>query len=220
MEHVRPDGQGPGYFGLYPAIVTNIVDDDKLGRIQVKFPWLGTDGADVRAWATLCTPYADDKQGFFAMPAVDTQVVVGFEAGDLRRPYIVGSCWNGKEKQPSTPERQNNKRLIKTRSESLLEFDDTSGAVKITLKTKAGFRLVFDESANELTLRHKNGCYVKMDSSGKVTIKANQSVEVQAPQLNVHSGTATFDGLINCKTLNAQVAVMSPVYRPGAGNKW
>ena len=81
---------GSSFFGLYPAIVTDIVDTDRLSRVQVSFPWLGDDGDRVRAWATLLTPYADDDQGFVALPEVGTQVVVGFEAGDLHRPYVVG----------------------------------------------------------------------------------------------------------------------------------
>ena len=85
------DGDARRHFGVYPALVTSITDPDRLGRVEVSFPWLGTQGdAEVRAWATLCTPYADDDQGFEFMPAVGTQVVVAFEAGDQRRPYIVG----------------------------------------------------------------------------------------------------------------------------------
>jgi uncharacterized protein involved in type VI secretion and phage assembly len=88
----RVDGGGPRHFGLYPAIVTDIVDPERLGRVQVRLPWLGDDGAQVRAWATLLSPYAEDGQGFLAFPSVDTQVVVGFEAGDPRRPYVVGAA--------------------------------------------------------------------------------------------------------------------------------
>src|SRR5262245_11167545 len=127
----RPDGDARRYFGVYPAIVTSIVkDDENLGRIEVKFPFLGKDGEEVRALATLCTPYADDDQGFEILPAVDSQVVVAFEAGDLERPYIIGACWNGKEKLPQKPDAANDKRLIKTREGSLLEFDDKKGSPK------------------------------------------------------------------------------------------
>ena len=80
----RHDGGGDCYFGLYPAIVTDIVDTENLGRIEVKFPWLGEKGEqDVRAWATLLTPYADDDQGIEILPAVDSQVVVGFDDGSV-----------------------------------------------------------------------------------------------------------------------------------------
>ena len=103
IEAFRPDGDSSRYFGVFPAIVTDIVDPEKLGRIQIKFPWLGGDGDSVRSWATLLSPYADDDQGFEVLPAVDTQVVVAFEAGDLRRPYIIGSAWNGKEAERWPP---------------------------------------------------------------------------------------------------------------------
>ena len=38
------DGSGPCYFGVYPAIVADIVDTGNLGRIEVRFPSLGKEG--------------------------------------------------------------------------------------------------------------------------------------------------------------------------------
>jgi uncharacterized protein involved in type VI secretion and phage assembly len=218
----RVDGSAPRHFGVYPAIVTNIVDPKNLGRIQLKLPWLGQDagGQDVRAWATLCTPYADDDQGIEILPAVDTQVVVAFEAGDLRRPYIIGSCWNGKESLPQAPAASNDKRIWKTRSGSLLEFDDTDGAAKVTLSMKSGHKLVLDDSVDEVRLTHQNGSLIVIDATGKVSVQANATVDISAAALNVHCPTATFDGIINCTTLIASSGVVSPAYTPGAGNIW
>ena len=215
----RPDGP-PRHYGVYPAIVADIVDPDSLGRIQVKLPWLGSDGTDVRAWATLVTPYADDDQGFEFLPAVDTQVVVAFEAGDLRRPYIIGSCWNGKEKLPEDPQQPNNKRLIKSRAGSLLEFDDTDGAAKVTLSMQSGHKLVLDDSAQQVTLSHSNGCTLTMDAAGNVKIQANVNVDVTASVMNVHAPVANFDGTVNAMNFIASVGVVSPSYTPGAGNVW
>ena len=214
------DGQARRYFGVYPAIVTDIIDPDNLGRIEVKFPSLGGDGDSVRAWATLLTPYADDNQGFLVLPAVDTQVVVAFEAGDLRRPYIVGSCWNGKESLPETPAEPNNKRLIKTRSGSLLEFDDTDGAAKVTVSMKSGHKLVIDDGTSEIQLTHKNGCQVKFDSSGNVTVTATSGMTINAPSgMTVNAPSTTFAGNVTCLGLTA-TSVTSPLYSPGAGNVW
>jgi uncharacterized protein involved in type VI secretion and phage assembly len=217
----QPDGGGPRYFGLYPAIVTDIVDPQDLGRIEVKLPWLGesADG-DVRAWATLVTPYADDDQGFEFLPSVDTQVVVGFEAGNPRRPYIVGAAWNGRETLPEPPAAPNDKRLIKTRSGSLLEFDDTPGAPKITLSTAAGHQVVLDDGASAITIQHSNGSVVTLNAAGQVEIRANATVEITASAVNVHAPVATFDGMVNCTTLIASSGVVSPAYTPGAGNVW
>ena len=215
----RIDGDAQRYFGVFPAIVTDIVDPDNLGRIQVKLPWLGADGDSVRAWAALLTPYADDDQGYEFLPSVDTQVVLAFEAGDLRRPYILGAAWNGVEALPESPAQPNNKRLIKSRAGSLLEFDDTEGAAKVTLSMKSGHKLVLDDSAQEVTLTHSNGCTIKMNAGGQIQIQANSSVDITAPQLNVHAAMAVFDGVINCQTLITN-SVVSPLYTPGAGNIW
>jgi len=215
------DGGLQRYFGLYPAIVTDIVDDEQLGRIEVRFPWLGTDGDnDVRAWATLLSPYADQNQGFQFLPEVDSQVVVAFEAGRLQRPYIVGSCWNGIETLPEDPAEANNIRTIVTRSENILEFDDTDGAEKITLSTRSGHQLQLDAGGSEITLTHSNGSVITFSSAGKIEIQANAGVDITAPVLNVHAPTANFDGLINCTTLVAKAAISSPSYTPGAGNVW
>lgn len=214
------DGDARRHFGVFPAIVTDIVDPESLGRIQVSFPWLGADGDSVRAWATLLTPYADDDQGFQVLPAVDTQVVVAFEAGDLRRPYIVGSAWNGREAMPEAPAASNNKRLIKSRAGSLLEFDDTDGASKVTLSMRSGHKVVLDDSAQEVIVQHANGCTIRMNVAGQIEIQANATVEITAAALNVHAAIATFDGLIQCNTLIASASVVSPAYTPGAGNIW
>ena len=216
----KTDGGAQRYFGVFPAIVTDLVDPDSLGRIQVKFPWLGADGDSVRAWATLLTPYADDDQGFEVLPEVDTQVVVAFEAGELRRPYILGSAWNGKEAMPEAPAAANNKRLIKTRAGSLLEFDDTDGAAKVTISMKSGHKVVLDDSAQEVTMQHANGCVIKLTVAGQVEIQANATVEITASAVNIHAPMATFDGVVNCTTLIASSAVVSPSYTPGAGNIW
>jgi uncharacterized protein involved in type VI secretion and phage assembly len=220
MSHFRSDGDAPRYFGVFPAIVTDIVDPENIGRIQLKFPWLGADGDSVRTWATLLTPYADDDQGFFVLPAVDTQVVVAFEAGNLRRPYIVGSCWNGREAMPETPAAPNNKRLIKTRAGSLLEFDDTDGAAKVTLSMQSGHKVVLDDVAQEVLIQHQNGCLIRLNIAGQIEIQANATVEVTAAAVNVHAPVATFDGIVNCTTLIASSGVVSPSYTPGAGNVW
>jgi uncharacterized protein involved in type VI secretion and phage assembly len=218
----RPDGSGGRYFGVYPAIVTAIDNDDEnIGRIEVKFPWLGKDGEKVRALATLCTPYADDDQGIEILPAVDTQVVVAFEAGDLRRPYIIGACWNGKEKLPAKPEKPNNKRLIKTRAKTLLEFDDTKGSAKVTLSMEdgSGHSFVLEQTPATITLNHKNGSFIKIESSGNITIFAQGTLLLHASSVTVDAPSTTHSGSITCMAHTA-TSVTSPLYSQGAGQIW
>lgn len=206
--------------GLYPAIVTDLVDPARLGRIQVSLPGLGHVGDSFRIWATLLTPYADDNQGFEALPEVGTQVLVGFEAGTEHRVYIVGSCWNGRESMPVDPTRPNDKRVIRSRSGAVLEFDDSAGAAKLTVRTSSGHTLVLDEGAQEVRLQHANSFGLTLSASGGVQLTANADMTITAPAgLTVTAPTAVFSGVVQCQTL-ATTSVVSAAYTPGAGNIW
>ncbi|UXY14684.1 phage baseplate assembly protein V [Chitiniphilus purpureus] len=217
----RYDGGLPGrrLFGLYPAIVQDLVDPDGYGQVQVAFPWLGEAGAGVRVWARLISLYADDGQGWEILPEVGSEVIVAFEAGVLERAYIVGAVWNGRQALPEAAAAANNKRLLKTRSGSLLEFDDSAGAAKVTLSLQSGHRLVLDDAAQQVTLQHANGCRIEMNAAGQVSITANATVEVNASAVNVHAPMVNCDGTVVCQTLITQ-SVVSPSYTPGAGNVW
>jgi uncharacterized protein involved in type VI secretion and phage assembly len=214
------DGSAPAYFGVYPAVVTDLVDPDRLGRIEVRFPWLGEDGdRDVRAWATLCTPYADDQQGLEILPEVDSQVVVAFEAGNLRRPYIVGAAWNGTARLPEEAELSNDLRLLRSRADSRLEFDDAAGGAKVRVTMASGHQVVLDDAAQEVTVRHAAGCTVKLTAT-TVEVNANVSLNVTAPMVKVDAAMSTFSGIVKATTFIAETMVVSPAYTPGAGNIW
>jgi len=214
------DGEGPRWFGLYPAVVMDLVDPDGRGRIKVSFPAFGAAGQSVSAWATLLTPYADDQQGLEILPEVDSQVVIGFEAGDPARPYIVGACWNGARALPEAADSTNNLRTLKTRSGSQLQFDDSEGAAKVTISMSSGHKVVLDDGAQELTIEHSNGSKININAAGQVTVTANATVEVNASAVNVHAPVVNCDGMVQCTTLIASVGVVSPSYTPGAGNIW
>ena len=214
------DGEGARWFGLYPARVSDLVDPDGKGRIKVRLPSFGAAGESVFAWATLLTPYADQDQGLEILPEVDSQVVLAFEAGDPTRPYIVGACWNGRRALPEAAAAANDLRTLKTRSGSLLQFDDREGAAKVTLSMQSGHRVVLDDGAQEVTVEHSNGCRININVAGQVTITANATLEINASAVNVHAPVVNCDGMVQCTTLIASVGVVSPSYTPGAGNVW
>lgn len=219
-----PDGARSRLFGVYPALVTDLQDPQQQGRVQVKLPWLGSDGEKVTAWATLVTPYADDDQGFEMLPEIDSMVVVAFEAGDLERPYILGAAWNGTTTLPAPPDNTNNLRVIKTRAGSRLEFDDTTGAptVAVTVagdKSGAVHKIVMDDAGDSITIKARNGAEVSITAGGGITVRANTSVSVNAPTVDVTAAMSTFSGVVKCDTLIA-TTVVGATYTPGVGNIW
>jgi uncharacterized protein involved in type VI secretion and phage assembly len=151
---------------------------------------------------------------------VGSQVVVGFEAGNLQRPYIIGSCWNGKEKPPREAKASNDIRVLRSRAKSELEFDDTAGAekVSITMKSGSGHRIVLDAGAQEVTIQHSNGSVIRMTAAGVIEITATLEVDIKATILNVTAPISMFSGIVQCKTLMTDAFVISPAYTPGVGN--
>ena len=91
-------GDADRIYGMVIGIVTNNQDPDKLGRVKVRFPWLSDE--DESQWARMLTPMAGDNRGMYFIPEVDDEVLVAFEQGDMRFPYILGALWNGEDKPP------------------------------------------------------------------------------------------------------------------------
>jgi uncharacterized protein involved in type VI secretion and phage assembly len=86
-----------GLFGVYVARVADVRDPENLGRIRVKSPESGVD-----AWARIATLFARDGRGSGSVPEIDAEVVVAFEAGDPRRPIVIGSLWQASDRPPES----------------------------------------------------------------------------------------------------------------------
>ena len=101
--------------GVAVGIVTNNQDPQQLGRVKVRFPWLP--GEDESFWAMIAVLMAGHERGTYFLPEVDDQVLVAFEHGDIRRPYVLGALWHRAAPPPETnADGKNNKRLIRSRS--------------------------------------------------------------------------------------------------------
>ena len=136
-ESISPDR----IFGVVVGIVTNNNDPEGIGRVKVRFPWLsGTDeSADESAWARIAASMAGKGRGAYFLPEVDDEVLVAFDHGDIRFPYVLGALWNGQDQPPAANnDGKNNLRLIQSRSGHIIRLDDTSGAEKIEILDKSG----------------------------------------------------------------------------------
>jgi len=91
-------GERPPAFGahLVVGVVTNNNDPERLGRVRVQFPALGAELES--AWARIAATSAGAARGLLMLPVVGEEVLVGFEHQDTRRPYVLGSLFNGKDK--------------------------------------------------------------------------------------------------------------------------
>ena len=85
---------GPADHGMVVGDVTTNDDPDKLGRVKLMFPWLSDDYES--DWARLVQLGAGPDSGAVFLPEVNDEVLVAFEFGDVRRPYVLGGLFNGR----------------------------------------------------------------------------------------------------------------------------
>lgn len=93
------------YYGVVTGKVMNVADPMMLGRVQVQLPFV--DALDLQPWARIATPMAGMLYGHYMLPNQDDEVLVAFEHGDLRAPYIIGALWSVQALPPlQSPESQ------------------------------------------------------------------------------------------------------------------
>jgi uncharacterized protein involved in type VI secretion and phage assembly len=225
LGHAPPSARWPG---VYPALVNDLVDPDGQGRVQVSLPWSpDSDGGTYQAWARLSTLMGGSGRGSWFVPEHGDEVLVAFEAGDPRRPYVLGGLWNGSDAPPETMDSAGNnyKKVLKTRNGVTVTLDDTDGSEQLMLQTPGGQQLTLKDGPGSITIQDANGNQVTLDSSG-VTVTASaaltvnaSSATISAATLTVNAGISTFSGVVKADTVITN-SVVSASYTPGAGNIW
>lgn len=224
----RHHAPGARWFGVYPALVKDIVDPDGQGRVKVSLPWApDLDGGSYEAWARLGTMMGGSNRGTWFVPHKDDEVVVGFEGGDPRRPYVLGGLWNGSDSPPESMDGSGNnyKKVICSRNGVKVTLDDTDGQEQLVLETPGGQKVTLKDGPGAVTIEDSNGNSVKLESAGitvtasaKVTVNAS-TAEISASMLTVNAGMSKFSGVVQADTVITN-SVVSSSYTPGAGNIW
>ena len=223
-----PRGLGGRWYGVFPATVTDIKDPDGIGRVKVTLPWSADTGSDrYEAWARLATLMGGDNRGSWFVPYVDDEVLVSFEGGDVRRPFVLGGLWNGQDAPPESMDGAGNNylKVLRSRNGVKVTLDDQDGQEKLILETPGGQKITMKDGAGSIEIVDSNGNSMKLESSGitvtasaKVTVTASQ-VAVSAGMVTIDAGMSKFSGVVQCDTLISN-SVISASYTPGAGNIW
>lgn len=169
------------------GIVTNNQDPKGLSRVKVKFPTLTEEHESY--WARVVSTGAGIGRGTDWLPEINDEVLVGFEHGDIHRPYIIGAVWNGKD-APPTPVRDSvvggrvRLRTFKTRVGHQLQFvDEDKGASNtgVYIQTKAGHKISINDTKKFIELKTASGQVVNLDDTlGTISITADAMISNKA----------------------------------------
>src|SRR5438128_4288048 len=163
-------------FGVEIAIVTNIKDPDKQGRVKICFPRLP--GKPESDWARVAQPAAGDGRGFYWLPQVNDEVLVAFERGQANHPYVIGSVWNGKDKPMKDAYTDDNtKVMVQTKSGHQVILEDKNGEETIVIADKSGKRTV--------TWNVKDKKFLIEAKEGDVEFHAEKKIVLQCEDLEI-----------------------------------
>ncbi|MHC5599380.1 MAG: VgrG-related protein [Nostoc sp.] len=171
---------------LLVGIVTNNKDPQKWGRVKVKFPTMTEEHES--DWARVVALGAGPNRGFDCLPEVNDEVLVGFEHGDIHRPYIIGGVWNGKDAPPESVDDSVTSgvrlRTIKTRVGHTLQFvEEDKGSSKkgIRVETTGGHKIYLNDSDRCIEIETTGGHKIKMDDMGQsVSVKSTGNMSLDA----------------------------------------
>jgi uncharacterized protein involved in type VI secretion and phage assembly len=193
-------------YGVSVGIVTNVNDPEKQGRVKLKLPLRECENET--DWVRIASLMAASDLGAFFLPEVNDEVLVAFNEGNVREPFVIGVLWNPKAKPPVyTVGEKVNIRKLKTRSGHEIVFTEESGKEKIEILTPGGHSLTMDDEAKKIELKNGTGnnnlviegqgnkisinsdqkilckaqsSSVEIDSSGGITIKSTGSIKIES----------------------------------------
>jgi phage protein D/phage baseplate assembly protein gpV len=207
LELMRQPEERDWSSSLVVGTVTNNNDPDQMGRVRVKYPSLSD--SEESAWARIATPSAGNARGLLMMPQVGEEVIVGFEHGDTRRPIVVGSLFNGRDKP----------------GEELLQSKDGSFSLlsdqKIHQHSKKDFEIKSDENMTVTIQKDKtetiSGNY-KNEATGNGNLKAQQYTIEAGSTMSVKGMSITVEASASLTLKGATIDIQGsgPVNIKGA----
>jgi len=148
--------------GVAIGIVREVEDPQHLGRVRVHFPWLDPD--HITDWIRIAGFYGGPNKGSFFVPDPGDEVLVAFELGNARIPYVVGGLWNPKDPTPSKHPRE---RRLQSKNGHKIRFIDATPR-----NGDKGALVVEDAHGNRVVM-----------SNGQIRLKSTAEVIIEAPSI-------------------------------------
>ncbi|TVQ78293.1 MAG: hypothetical protein EA369_07440 [Bradymonadales bacterium] len=186
-------------FGLVRATVTDNEDPDLLGRVRVRYQWLGGPSAQQQsAWARVARPQSHAGAGDWFLPEVGDEVLVGFEFNRVEAPIVLASLFTDQSAPPKSDlegdhnqNGKNNLRFLRTKAGHLLCFDDLEGRESIRLQDSKNNRLLIESHSGKVTLEDSSGNRLCLDNE-KISLedKNGNGFELQGAEIRIRSSSS------------------------------
>jgi type VI secretion system secreted protein VgrG len=165
-----------------PATVVSNSDPAGLGRVQVAFEWQKEAGLQT-PWIRMINPHSGGGKGFYFIPEVGEEVLVGFEGGNAEKPFVLGAMYNGGASSGYAAE-TNKIKAIHTRSGHIIKFTEDES---IIITDKSGNEIQLDTVGSNINISAPND--INISAGGNMTLSAGKNVSIGAGE-NISSTAA------------------------------
>lgn len=189
-------------FGAMIGLISNIGSGEFAGMVKVKLPALGENLEST--WARLVTPGGGKQRGLQLMPSMDDEVLVVFENGDLRRPFVLGGAWNPKDAMPLAGFAEGttvNQWSLKDPGGHAITFRNGSTPAKKNVEIMLAdgkTKLYVGQDKIELWAAQGNTLELK-SGEGSITITADGSIEIKGTKVTITGKTDFAAKALNVK---------------------
>ncbi len=179
-------GQGP-----VVAQISDANDPTQQARVKLTFPWLSD--TYVSDWARTVQPGAGKDRGAMVLPEVGDEVLVIFEQGDIRRPYVLGGLYNGIDRPPTTGSSLidgssgaiNRRSMVSRRGHRIDLLDEDGRTEGITLSSTGDkLQLKMDHVDTKITV-HSDGKILIEGKGGILIDSAGAKLELKGGEVSI-----------------------------------
>ncbi len=180
------------------GIVSDNKDPMKLGRVRVACDMIAP-GA-VTPWIPVIRPWASKESGWWSLPDIGTQVLLGFIGNSTNQPVCLGCVYDLKHLPPKhSTENPSDSIVFQTKNHRLeiidedgkeaIIFSSAKGKIRLVLSNEKGVEFINEIGditieARHITLEGKKGVFieaekaVEMASEGTFSVKAKKHIGI------------------------------------------
>jgi phage baseplate assembly protein V len=183
------------YYGVYEALVSDVNDPAKEGRVKIKIPWF--DPELETEWCRVRQFYAGNGYGAFYVPERGDEVLIAFIKGSMSEPVILGGLYNGSDKPPSHRDDQTDQKMLRTKAGHEFLLDDSPGKERVRITTKGGHEFDLSDADKKVTVTTTGGNSVTLeDAGGKITVETSggQSITMTPGTITLSAASIVLSG--------------------------
>lgn len=187
-----------------PAGEEIYVNED--GAVKVHFHWNKFDAADENAscWVRVVQNWNGDGFGFLATPRIGQEVIISYLNGDIDRPIITGTVYNGSNRPPVKLPQNKTQMSIRSKTHKGEGFNE------LRFEDENGKQQVFIHAQKDMDTKVLNDRSTRVMNNHKETIDGNQTITVKKHK--VETVTLTSNELTGgAKTLSVGAAYSTTV---------